>query len=59
VIIVEGKRDGEKTASSDILLEISSLMKKGLGRKEAVKKIAEAYGLSKKELYNKSLYETP
>jgi 16S rRNA (cytidine1402-2'-O)-methyltransferase len=59
VIIVEGKKDGQKTASSDILLEISSLMKKGLGRKGAVKKIAEAYGLSKKELYNKSLYETP
>ncbi len=55
VIIVEGKRDGERTTSSDILLEISSLMKKGLGRKEAVKKIADAYGLSKKELYNKSL----
>jgi len=31
------------------------LMKKGLGRKEAVKKIADAYGLSKKELYDKSL----
>ncbi len=55
VIIVEGKRDREKTTSSDILLEISSLMKKGLGRKEAVKRIAAAYGLSKKELYNKSL----
>jgi len=55
VIIVEGKRDGERTTNSDILLEISSLMKKGLGRKEAVKKIADAYGLSKKELYNKSL----
>jgi len=55
VITLEGKRDRERTISSDILLEISSLMKKGLGRKEAVKKIAEAYGLSKKELYNKSL----
>jgi 16S rRNA (cytidine1402-2'-O)-methyltransferase len=30
-------------------------MKKGLGRKEAVKKVANAYGLSKKELYDKSL----
>lgn len=59
VIIVEGKRDRKKLTSSDILLEISSLMKKGLGRKGAVKKIAEAYGLSKKELYNKSLHETP
>jgi 16S rRNA C1402 (ribose-2'-O) methylase RsmI len=30
-------------------------MKRGLGRKEAVKKVAEAYGLSKKALYDKSL----
>jgi len=34
-------------------------MKKGLGRKEAVKRIAETYGLSKKALYKKSLNETP
>lgn len=37
------------------LLEVAALMKKGLGRKDAVKRIAESYGLSKKELYDKSL----
>jgi 16S rRNA (cytidine1402-2'-O)-methyltransferase len=30
-------------------------MKKGLGRKEAVRIVAEGYGISKKELYDKSL----
>jgi 16S rRNA (cytidine1402-2'-O)-methyltransferase len=57
VIILEGKLEVKKIATKDILLEIHSLMKKGLKRKEAVKKIAEAYKLSKKELYNKSLTE--
>lgn len=55
VIAVEGRTEGKKLTTDDILSEISSLMKKGLGRKEAVKKIAEAYGVSKKELYDKSL----
>jgi 16S rRNA (cytidine1402-2'-O)-methyltransferase len=41
----------------DALAEVISLMKKGLGRKEAVKKISEIYGLSKKELYDRSLTE--
>jgi len=30
-------------------------MKKGKGRKEAVRTISEQYGLSKKELYDRSL----
>lgn len=59
VIIVEGKEEERRYATDDILLEVKSLMKKGLGRKEAVKKIAETYGLSKKELYDKSLNKNP
>lgn len=55
VIILEGRKEEKELTENDVLLEIRSLMKKGLGRKEAVKKIAEAYGLSKKELYDKSL----
>jgi len=55
VIIVEGKPKDRVLTIGDALFEVASLMKKGLGRKEAVKKIAEAYGLSKKELYDKSL----
>lgn len=59
VIIVEGRsargREEKELTTEDALSEVSSLMKKGVGRKEAVKKVAEAYGLSKKELYDKSL----
>ncbi|MDI6801648.1 MAG: 16S rRNA (cytidine(1402)-2'-O)-methyltransferase [Thermodesulfovibrionales bacterium] len=54
VIIVEGKRK-EGISVNEALCEIKSLMKKGKGRKEAVRTIAEQYGLSKKELYDKSL----
>lgn len=56
VIIVEGK--GKETASiEEALEELKSLMKMGKGRKEAARIIAEQYGLSKKELYNRSLEE--
>jgi 16S rRNA (cytidine1402-2'-O)-methyltransferase len=55
VIVVEGKAEETRLTTNDALSEVSALMKKGLGRKEAVKKIAEAYGLSKRELYDKSL----
>lgn len=54
VVVLEGKKE-EKKPSNDALLEVSLLMKKGFGRKEAVKKVAKAYGMSKKELYDKSL----
>ncbi len=55
VIVVEGRAEEKRLTTDDALSEVNALMKKGLGRKEAVKKIAEAYGLSKKELYDKSL----
>jgi 16S rRNA (cytidine1402-2'-O)-methyltransferase len=54
VIIVEGKKR-EGVTMDEALEEIKSLMKRGKGRKEAVKIVAEQYGLSKKELYDKSL----
>lgn len=54
VIIVEGKTKESLTAD-EALDEIRSLMKKGKGRKEAVKMVAEAYGFSKKTLYDQSL----
>jgi 16S rRNA (cytidine1402-2'-O)-methyltransferase len=57
VIIVEGRSEFHEHSIGDVLLEIRMLMKKGLGRKEAVKKVSEEYGLSKKELYDKSLNE--
>jgi 16S rRNA (cytidine1402-2'-O)-methyltransferase len=57
VVVIEGRTDETLCSVQDALAEVISLMKKGLGRKEAVKKIAETYGLSKKELYDRSLTE--
>ncbi len=54
VIVVEGFRV-ERLTIDEALSDVASLMKKGLGRKEAVRSVAESYGLSKKELYDKSL----
>ncbi len=54
VIIVEGMKR-ESVTIDEALDEIKALMRKGKGRKESVKIVAEAYGLSKKELYDKSL----
>jgi 16S rRNA (cytidine1402-2'-O)-methyltransferase len=58
VIVVEGRPEDRSSSRDDALAEIRSLMKKGLGRKEAVKRVAEEYGLSKKELYDLSLAGT-
>ncbi len=55
VIIVEGRTEEVRLTTDDAIMEVNTLIKKGLRRKEAVKKVAEAYGLSKKELYDKSL----
>ncbi|HTZ17440.1 MAG TPA: 16S rRNA (cytidine(1402)-2'-O)-methyltransferase, partial [Dissulfurispiraceae bacterium] len=49
VILVEGFHVDRLTID-EALSEVLSLMKKGLGRKEAVKTVAESYGISKKEL---------
>jgi 16S rRNA (cytidine1402-2'-O)-methyltransferase len=54
VIILEGFRKKE-VSFDEALAEVQSLLKKGLGRKEAVKIVAESYNISKKELYDKSL----
>lgn len=54
VIIVTGFTPTEGSIE-EALIELFELMKKGLGRKEASKKVADSYGISKKELYDKSL----
>jgi 16S rRNA (cytidine1402-2'-O)-methyltransferase len=56
VIIVEGFLKQE-VGLDEALFEVLVLIKKGLGRKEAVRAVAEMYGISKKELYDKSLIE--
>lgn len=56
VLVIEGRHEVEAGKhEGDAIKEIRSLMKKGLGRKEAVKRVAEQYGLSRKELYDRSL----
>jgi 16S rRNA (cytidine1402-2'-O)-methyltransferase len=59
VIILQGWQRTDKSISDEVLSELRANMKKGLGRKDAVQKIAERYGLSKKELYRKSLDGEP
>jgi 16S rRNA (cytidine1402-2'-O)-methyltransferase len=59
IIIVEGRSDKKRQIDDDVLMEVAVLMKKGLGRKEAVKKTAKAYGLRTKDLYDRSLSKTP
>jgi 16S rRNA (cytidine1402-2'-O)-methyltransferase len=55
-VVLLGERPKEAgPAPEEALQEVRSLMQRGLGRKEAVKKVAQAYGLSKKELYERSL----
>ncbi|WP_297208952.1 MULTISPECIES: 16S rRNA (cytidine(1402)-2'-O)-methyltransferase [Thermodesulfovibrio] len=54
VIVIEGAQKEEKNLD-EALREISELMRKGKGRKEAVRIVSELYGLSKKELYEESL----
>ncbi|MGO9951828.1 MAG: 16S rRNA (cytidine(1402)-2'-O)-methyltransferase [Dissulfurispiraceae bacterium] len=54
VIIVEGFQKKE-LGIDEALFEVLALIKKGLRRKEAVRKVADMYGISKKELYDKSL----
>lgn len=54
VIVVEGASESVQSIE-EALKEVKELMKKGKGRKEAVKIVSELYNLSKKELYEKSL----
>ncbi len=57
VMVLEGRTGDGRLNIEDALKEIRSLMKKGLSRKEAVKRIGEEYRISKKELYDRSLSE--
>jgi 16S rRNA (cytidine1402-2'-O)-methyltransferase len=56
VIVVEGREKGAM-ALDEAVEEVLSLIRKGKGRKEAVKTVAGQYGLSRKELYERSLRE--
>jgi 16S rRNA (cytidine1402-2'-O)-methyltransferase len=54
-LVIEGRAEESRANIEDALREIKALMKKGLGRKNAVRRVAEEYGMSKKELYDRSL----
>jgi 16S rRNA (cytidine1402-2'-O)-methyltransferase len=59
IIISEGNLSKRTSSVDDPLAELHLFMKRGLSRKEAAKRVAQAYGLSKKQLYDKSLDEIP
>lgn len=56
IIVVDGRKT-EPASTQEAVGEVKSLIKKGRGRKEAVRTVAGQYGLSKKELYLRSLEE--
>lgn len=56
VIVLEGS-SGRAASLEEALEEVKVLMRQGMGRKEAVKIVAEHYNLSSKELYDRSLRE--
>ena len=55
VMIVEGRGKQGPIHMDEALNEVDLLMRRGLNRKDAVKRIASAYSLSKRELYEKSI----
>jgi 16S rRNA (cytidine1402-2'-O)-methyltransferase len=56
VILIEGWRR-TVVDIEEALRELRELMRLGKGRKEAVRALAERYGLSKKDLYDRSLLD--
>lgn len=57
VIVLEGRPEAQTMNMGDAVAEVGELMRKGLSRKDAAKRIAAAYGLSRKALYDQSLEE--
>lgn len=57
VVVVEGRPQALSVNPEQALREVRELMKKGLRRKDAVKKVAGDYGMSRKDLYDRSLEE--
>ena len=56
VIAVAGRvKEVTEPSIEEALAEMGALMKKGLGRKEAAKSVANSYGISVNEIYQRSL----
>ena len=54
-VIIIGGRKKEAVSFEEAIEEVKLLIKRGKGRKEAVKMVAEQYGIGKSELYDLSL----
>lgn len=55
VLVVEGGKPGSGISMEEAAGRVKGLMEQGKGRKEAAAEVAGEYGLSKKELYDRSL----
>jgi len=55
VVVVEGRTESEPVSEDEAMTEMRSLMRSGVSRKDAARKISSTYGLSKKKLYDRSL----
>ncbi len=55
VIIVEGSPEAKQEVNDETVQEVRDLMKKGIGRKEAVRIVAGISGVNKKDLYRQSI----
>lgn len=53
VVLIEGKNEEIVVDESQLIKEVNELVEEGIKMKEAAKKIAEKYGVSKNELYRK------
>jgi len=54
VVVLEGRKK-EAATVEEALQEVAALVRKGMGRKEAARTVAGQYGLSSRELYERSL----
>lgn len=55
VIVLQGRPETATLNMDDALAEMRELMRAGRSRRDAARSVADAYGLSKKELYDRSL----
>ena len=57
VLIIEGRREKELPSTEELLEETEEVIERGYRLKEAVKMVAEKYGVSKNDLYQNYLKE--
>ncbi len=55
VMVVAGREEGSTVSEDEALQEMKQLLRQGVSRKDAARKLASLYGLSSKTLYDRSL----